>query len=90
MCRNQRLQNREYAPIAVVETPGKGLGVLTLIDLQPGDLVIEYLGEVLNAKECERRLIEMSKRDEANFYFLAMGPDKVNVESSCYLVHLDH
>lgn len=72
-CRNQRLQKKEYAKLKLIKTPNRGFGVITEQDLTPGDLVLEYCGEVITVEECQDRLIEMEKIGDKNYYFLALN-----------------
>ncbi|CAH8515867.1 unnamed protein product [Schistosoma turkestanicum] len=50
----------------VVRTINRGYGLKTLASFQEGDLVIEYLGEVIDIAEANRRIIE------------ALGPDALS------------
>lgn len=69
-CGNQRFQRRSYVTTMPFLTEKKGWGLLTLEDIPPGRFVIEYVGEVINAQELERRMAEGAGRPS---YFLALS-----------------
>ncbi|KAA0146340.1 hypothetical protein FNF29_08113 [Cafeteria roenbergensis] len=70
-CGNKRIQRRTYADVAVIETPGKGRGLKALGPIAEGDLVLEYVGEMISGAEMARRLAEQDKG--AHFYMMAVG-----------------
>jgi hypothetical protein len=53
-CDNQRFQKRQYATLEVFHTPGKGYGLQSPKDVEEGDFIIEYSGEILDAREFRR------------------------------------
>ena len=57
-CKNQRFRKRQYANIEVRESPGKGYGLFTNMDLRAGQFIYEYLGELISLKELHRRMQE--------------------------------
>jgi hypothetical protein len=58
VCQNQRLSKRlDYSKsIEIKECEGRGVGVFTTKAINKNDLIIEYIGEVITERECERRL----------------------------------
>lgn len=54
-CRNNRIRLRRNAAMSVRETPGKGHGLFIEQDLPRNAFVMEYVGEVISAKEFVRR-----------------------------------
>lgn len=76
-CTNQRFQRREYAPLKVVETSNRGHGCVSTKDLKEGDLIIEYVGEVIDKQEYANRMQSLRERGEGNFYFLALNSDRI-------------
>lgn len=72
LCTNQRFAKREYAPLKRVVTENKGHGVVCEKDLEPGEFVIEYCGEVITVEECMLRLRRSRERGEKNFYILTL------------------
>ena len=77
-CLNQRFKKREYVKTKPfnTETDG-GWGLKTLEDIKKDQFVIEYVGELIDEKECERRLKEMEEKNESNFYFLTINKDNI-------------
>lgn len=45
-------------PVRVEFIPGPGFGLIADEAIQAGEFVIEYVGEVIDDAECERRLIK--------------------------------
>lgn len=76
-CENQRFQKRTYARTSLVRTPGRGWGLLTSQALAAGDFVMEYVGELIDEEECERRLAELHMENIQNFYFLTLEKDRI-------------
>ncbi|XP_054168749.1 histone-lysine N-methyltransferase NSD2-like [Oppia nitens] len=77
-CKNQRFKKREYALTKPFKTIlSAGWGLRTLEDIKKGQFVIEYVGELIDEDECERRLKEMATNNESNFYFLTIDKDNI-------------
>ncbi|XP_049280704.1 probable histone-lysine N-methyltransferase Mes-4 [Anopheles funestus] len=74
-CSNQRFTKRIYPILEVRHFANKGFGLVALQDLQSGQFVIEYVGEVINNEEFERRVKTMQTAKEENYYFLTVDPD---------------
>jgi len=53
---SQRLQERKIKKVKIVQTEGRGFGLALAEDAAPGDLIIEYCGEVIDDDELNRRL----------------------------------
>lgn len=51
-CENSRLRNHEVIETEVRDCGEKGLGLFTLEDIAPQELVEEYVGEVITSEEC--------------------------------------
>ncbi|KAL0075098.1 hypothetical protein F4703DRAFT_1336863 [Phycomyces blakesleeanus] len=69
-CSNQRFHRREYAKeLQIYLTRERGWGLRTLVDINQGDLLTEYRGEIISHKTCEERMRTMYI-DQKNFYFL--------------------
>eukprot|EP00959_Pyramimonas_sp_CCMP1952_P099332 2076743-Pyramimonas_sp.AAC.1 len=69
-CQNQKFQKREYAPITVKETPGRGWGLFATADIKAGTFVVEYIGEIVSASESQKRLAKYQAEGEAHFYMM--------------------
>lgn len=81
-CQNQRFQNRKYAQVKVIETPGKGFGLFLCEDLKPGTLVMEYVGEVVNQEQMGTRAQKYAKQGQAHFYFMTLRPNQI-IDATC-------
>ncbi|UYV65243.1 WHSC1 [Cordylochernes scorpioides] len=76
-CQNQRFQKREYPPAEPFLTESRGWGLRSLVDIKKGQFVNEYVGELIDDEECERRIARMHKENETNFYFLTIDKDHI-------------
>ncbi|XP_053667793.1 nuclear receptor binding SET domain protein [Anopheles marshallii] len=74
-CSNQRFTKRMYPGLEVRNFANKGFGLVALDNLQNGQFVIEYVGEVINTEEFDRRVQTMQTAKEENYYFLTVEPD---------------
>ncbi|CAL1363190.1 unnamed protein product [Linum trigynum] len=54
-CKNQKFQKCEYAKTLLVKTEGRGWGLIADEDIEAGQFIIEYCGEVISWKEARRR-----------------------------------
>ncbi|WAR00391.1 ASH1L-like protein [Mya arenaria] len=58
-CSNQAIQKRQFAPgLQKFLTKERGFGVRTIKPIKGGDLVTEYVGEVVSEQEFRRRMTE--------------------------------
>lgn len=82
-CTNQRFQRKDYPHVTLFDAGKKGLGVKTTSDIKQGQLVIEYVGEVISIDEARKRMGVDSddssddnetprKRRRAHFYTLTL------------------
>ena len=71
-CLNQRFLRRQYADVSVIKTEKKGHGLRTNADLQPGDFIFEYIGEVINETQFRRRMIQYDEEGIKHFYFMSL------------------
>ncbi|XP_068201103.1 histone-lysine N-methyltransferase NSD2-like isoform X2 [Palaemon carinicauda] len=74
-CGNQRFQKRQYANVRSFRTDERGWGLKALEDIKKGEFVIEYVGELIDDEEFHRRIEEMHKVKEENYYFLTIDKD---------------
>ena len=56
-CKNQRLTNREYPLLEIINCGDRGLGLATgaTTSLRRGDFIHEYIGEIISNNELEKR-----------------------------------
>ncbi|KAH9620324.1 hypothetical protein KSS87_001147 [Heliosperma pusillum] len=76
-CINKPFQNRPVKKMKLVKTEKCGSGIVADEDIKQGEFVIEYVGEVIDDKECEERLWKMKHRGETNFYLCEVNRDMV-------------
>jgi histone-lysine N-methyltransferase SETD2 len=55
-CSNRALQQRSYAKLRLFKSALCGYGMKALEDINPGQLVQEYIGEVVTVGEMHNRL----------------------------------
>ena len=70
-CRNTAIQRKRYPRTEVFGTPECGFGLRVLEDVETGDKLLEYLGEVITTEELNERMGVYIKSDD--FYFAALG-----------------
>lgn len=76
-CTNQQFQKKEYSECTVFRTEKKGFGVLAARPIQPGQFIMEYVGEVLDSEQFEKRAAEYSKIGNQHYYFMALRSDAI-------------
>ncbi|KAK9722596.1 hypothetical protein K7432_002586 [Basidiobolus ranarum] len=76
-CQNQRFQRKEYSSVDVVKTPQKGFGLLAAETLKSGQLVMEYIGEVVTYTNFVKRTRQYSDQGLSHFYFMSLKSDEV-------------
>jgi len=74
-CGNRRLAKRQFAKCKPMREKGRGWGLITCSKVTRGDLVTEYVGEVIDAKTKEKRLAEWAKEhpNDPNFYVMSLS-----------------
>ena len=72
-CTNRRFQLKQYAPLDVLRAGRKGFGLFAKEDLPAGTFLIEYVGEVLEEEEYERRKQFYEKSHQRHYYFMNIG-----------------
>lgn len=76
-CTNKRFQKHENADCTIFKTEKKGYGLIASSYIPAGTFVMEYVGEVLNSKQFEKRANDYSKLMNAHYYFMALSSDCV-------------
>lgn len=66
-CCNSRIRNKEYANLAVKETPGKGHGLFAAEDLRKQQFLREYVGELISPDEFDRRSADKKNPSEHQY-----------------------
>jgi histone-lysine N-methyltransferase SETD2 len=76
-CDNQQFQRYNYSPVSAFKTEKKGFGIRADADIPPETFIIEYVGEVLNNKQFEKRATKYSKDKNRHYYFMALRSNAV-------------
>lgn len=74
-CTNRRLQNQEYASTEKFREHAMGWGLRAVEFIKSGSLVIEYIGEVIDESEMNRRMEYQKKYAPADHDFYVMELD---------------
>jgi hypothetical protein len=73
-CGNRRLQQRDYVQVKVFKEGDMGWGLRTVQAVSKGQLVIEYVGEIIDDDEMQKRLLtqtELTPQDK-DFYIMEL------------------
>lgn len=75
-CGNRALSQRKFVKCKPQREQGKGWGLVTLEKVKQGQLVTEYVGEVIDNKTKQKRLEEwaIEHPNDPNFYIMALCP----------------
>ncbi|XP_077293329.1 nuclear receptor binding SET domain protein [Arctopsyche grandis] len=76
-CGNQAFEKRLYPPLEPSRTSYRGWGLKALVDIKKGDFVIEYVGEVIDETEFQRRMTRRQEMRDENYYFLTLDKDRM-------------
>nr|CAH7738465.1 unnamed protein product [Callosobruchus chinensis] len=76
-CTNKRFQKSHFAPVEVFNTDKKGLGLRAAANIPFGEFILEYVGEVLNTDEFDKRAEVYSQDKNIHYYFMALRADAI-------------
>ncbi|XP_050314892.1 uncharacterized protein LOC126749239 isoform X3 [Anthonomus grandis grandis] len=80
-CGNQSFQKRIYPPLTAYSTQGRnsgrGWGLKCLGPIKKGQFIIEYVGELIDTEEYQRRIQQMHEKKEENYYFMTVDSERV-------------
>ncbi|XP_046803305.1 probable histone-lysine N-methyltransferase CG1716 isoform X2 [Lucilia cuprina] len=76
-CTNKRFQKLLCSPCRVFRTEKKGFGIMADIEILPGEFIMEYVGEVIDTDEFEKRRIMYSQDKNRHYYFMALRSDAI-------------
>lgn len=76
-CKNQRFKRRQYPVCVPFKTEHVGWGLRTTEDIKKGDFVIEYVGELIDEAECNRRMEIKIDKGDTTFYFLTIDKERI-------------
>ncbi|CAL5874083.1 uncharacterized protein PFLUO_LOCUS8370 [Penicillium psychrofluorescens] len=72
-CKNQRFQKKQYAQVSVIKTEKKGFGLRAETNLEPHQLIFEYVGEVVGEAQFRRRMRHYDEEGIKHFYFMSLN-----------------
>lgn len=76
-CTNKRFQRHQTSACTIVKTGKKGFGLMASAPMAAGDFIMEYVGEVLNSAQFEKRASDYSNDKNRHHYFMALRSDCV-------------
>ncbi|KAJ1657296.1 hypothetical protein IWQ61_003287 [Dispira simplex] len=76
-CQNRRFQKKEYARVKVVKTQLKGYGLVAEQELERGQFVMEYIGEVVSKSQFLKRTAIYEQENCEHHYFMSLKNDEV-------------
>ena len=62
-------------PLQLIKTLDKGWGVMATRDIEEGELVVEYVGEVIDRESWEARKEALGRFE--HMYFMALNADEI-------------
>jgi hypothetical protein len=74
-CGNRQFKNKEYTKIQVFQEAGMGWGCRALQEVCKGTLIIEYIGEVINTAEMQKRNTDQRTNSPWDHEFYIMELD---------------
>ena len=76
-CGNQQLKKGQSASVEIVSSTISGFGLCAVARLNPGDFVYEYLGEMIDNAEFNKRKEGYHERGDQHFYFMNVDGNEV-------------
>ncbi|CAK1541202.1 unnamed protein product [Leptosia nina] len=76
-CCNRAFEKRQYPRMEPYRTPARGWGLRTLEDIRAGQFVIEYVGELIDEEEFQRRMKWKHEVRDENYYFLTLDKERM-------------
>ncbi|KAK3914863.1 Histone-lysine N-methyltransferase, H3 lysine-36 specific [Frankliniella fusca] len=76
-CENQYFEKRIYPSLSPYWTEGRGWGLKLLEPVKKGTFIIEYVGEVIDDEEYQRRLQKKHEEKDENYYFLTIDSNRI-------------
>ncbi|XP_035232883.1 histone-lysine N-methyltransferase NSD2-like [Stegodyphus dumicola] len=76
-CENQLFQKHKYAAVKPFLTESRGWGLKAMEDIKGGHFVIEYIGDLIDEEECNRRIEEKQACGDTNFYFCTLDATRI-------------
>ncbi|KAG8179351.1 hypothetical protein JTE90_007623 [Oedothorax gibbosus] len=76
-CSNKRFEKKQYVKSEIFKAEKKGWGLRPLEDVSRDDLIIEFVGEIVNHKEYRHRIKLYAKEKKVHSYFMAFKTDEI-------------
>ncbi|KAL3316838.1 Histone-lysine N-methyltransferase NSD3 [Cichlidogyrus casuarinus] len=77
-CRNQRFTKRQYPPQKPFKTQdGRGWGLRALTDIDKGEFVNEYIGDLIDEEEANRRLKHAHENNITEYYMMKLDNQRI-------------
>ncbi|XP_017851771.1 probable histone-lysine N-methyltransferase CG1716 [Drosophila busckii] len=76
-CTNKRFQQHHCWPCRVFRTEKKGCGITAELQIPAGEFIMEYVGEVIDNAEFERRQHLYSRDRNRHYYFMALRGEAI-------------
>lgn len=76
-CLNQRFQRGEYADTSIFLTENKGYGMRADSKIIAGSLIIEYMGDIVDAEEYKIRKQKYDAEGLKHFYFMMIQDNEI-------------
>lgn len=75
-CGNRLFSRRKFIRCKPKREEGRGWGLTVCENVKRGELIVEYVGEIIDAEAKEKRLIEwtIEHPNDPNFYIMALQP----------------
>lgn len=73
ICENRRFQKYFYPKLMAKKLAHKGWGLIASENIAKGEFIIEYVGEMINKRECDRRIQIKEKNNDDNYYVVPAG-----------------
>ncbi len=74
-CTNRNFKTKNNANIQPFKTNFKGWGLKANVEIKPNIFIIEYVGEVIDAKAFKRRMEKYSEKNSEHFYVMSLQND---------------
>lgn len=74
-CQNQNMRKRLFVKLKKFQTIGRGFGAKTTVDIKEGQLVIEYIGQIISKDEVQRRFNQKAGENNSDYYIFRMETD---------------
>lgn len=82
-CQNQNFTRGEQYKFQLKMTESKGYGLYAEEEIPVGKFIVEYIGEVIDYTEFDRRFSRAIDNKVENYYFLSLGK-KMYIDSAVY------